>query len=277
MLKKGRYCYARRKDKMKKFILALLLLFCSNILACSDRSSILGKGQGVAVLVYHHILKENENRKFKENKEVITPELFAHQMKILHDNGYTTITLQELEQFINKKISLPPKSVMITFDDGYLSNFKYAYPVLKKYHYKAVIFPITSSMKSRPETFNPDKLNYISWNELVPHSDVFEYAGHTDRLHRTIGTMSFLLVKRSEDILIDLELSRILLNTRYFAYPFGQYNKSTIRLVKEAGYRMAFTIHPGKVYPGTPAFEIPRYSVFSTTTIRQFKNMVGIH
>jgi peptidoglycan/xylan/chitin deacetylase (PgdA/CDA1 family) len=46
----------------------------------------------------------------------------------------------------------------------------------------------------------------------------------------------FLLAKRSEDVLIDLELSRMLLNTRYFAYPFGQYDKNTIRLLKEAGY-----------------------------------------
>lgn len=256
--------------------MSLLIFLISSQLACAEKSQPLIKEQGVPVLLYHHILRKDENKKFKNNTGVITPEAFARQMKILHDNGYRTVTLRELEQFIHEEITLPPKCVIITFDDGYLSNFKYAYPILKKYQYKAALFPITSSIRKQPEVFNPDKLNYVSWPELLPYSDVFEYAGHTDGFHRMIGTRSFLLAKRPEDVLIDLELSRMLLNTNYFAYPFGQYDKNTIRLLKEAGYTMAFTTRPGKVRPGTPSFEIPRYGILSTTTTRQFKNMVGI-
>jgi peptidoglycan/xylan/chitin deacetylase (PgdA/CDA1 family) len=261
---------------MKKILLGLLLLLVASPVVYAKQNSDHIKEQNVPVLLYHHILKREENKKFKHNKGVITPELFEHQMKILHNNGYTTVTLQELEQFIHKKVTLPNKSVVITFDDGYVSNVKYAYPILKKYHYKASLFLITKQVRKQPEIFNPDKLNYVSWPELPRYSDVFQYEGHTDGFHRMIGKTSFLLAKPQEDVLIDLELSKMLLNAHYFAYPYGQYNKNTIQLLKKAGYTMAFTTRPGKVHPGTPSFEVPRYGILSTTTTQQFKNMVGI-
>lgn len=261
---------------MKTVLLGLLILLVVSPFVYAKQSPHDTRNQVVPVLLYHHILKKEENKKFRKNAGVITPEIFARHMKILHINGYTTITLQELEQFIHKKRTVPTKSVVITFDDGYLSNIKYAYPILKKYRYKAVLFPITESIRKQPEVFNPDKLNYISWPELPRYSDVFQYEGHADRFHRMVGKKSFLLAKPSEDVLIDLGLSRMLLDAHYFAYPYGQYTKDTIQLVKKAGYTMALTTRPGKVHSGTPPFEVPRYSILSTTTIRQFKNMVGI-
>ncbi|BAU29161.1 polysaccharide deacetylase [Aneurinibacillus soli] len=261
---------------MQKIIIILTLFLAISSLAYAKQSLDYTGAQRVPVLLYHHILRKEENKKFKYNSGVITPELFAQQIKLLHDNGYKTITLHELEQFITKKTTLPKKSVVITFDDGYLSNLTYAYPILKKYNYTAALFLITENIRSQPETFNPDKLNYISWPELAKYSDVFQYEGHTDGFHRTVGSTSFLLAKSPEDVLIDLELSKMLLHTHYFAYPYGQYNKNTIQLVKKAGYTMAFTTRPTKAKPGTSPFEVPRYGILSTTTMQQFKNIIGI-
>lgn len=261
---------------MQKVIIALTFFLTVSSLTYASQSPNYTKEQRVPVLLYHHILRKEENKKFKHNSGVITPELFAKQMKLLHDNGYKTVTLQQLEQFITKKITLPQKSIVITFDDGYLSNLTYAYPILKKYNYTAALFLITGNMKTQPEKFNPDKLNYISWSELPTYSDVFQYESHTDTFHRMVGNKSFLLAKPAEDVLIDLALSKMLLQSHYFAYPYGKYNKNTIQLVKKAGYTMAFTTRPQKARPGTSPLEVPRYGVLPTTTMQQFKNIIGI-
>ena len=65
-------------------------------------------------------------------------------MKVLYDEKFKTITLEEIEQYVNGKISLPRKSILLTFDDGYEEMYKYVYPILKKYNLSAVVFLIIS-------------------------------------------------------------------------------------------------------------------------------------
>jgi peptidoglycan/xylan/chitin deacetylase (PgdA/CDA1 family) len=230
---------------------------------------------GIPVLMYHHLLENNENKRFR-NPEVITPELFAKQMKLLHDQGYVTVTLDQLNNYIDGKEKLPAKSVAITFDDGYLSNYKYAYPILKNYQYQATIFAITGMMKPKQEKFNPNRLNYISWAEVAAHSDVFRLEGHTRALHRQKSGVGYLLREPTSIVKADLASSKAALNAHYFAYPYGQYNKRAIRLLGETGYRMAFTIRSGRVYPGDSKFELHRIGVYPYQSMNQFKRMVGI-
>ncbi|WCN38247.1 polysaccharide deacetylase family protein [Aneurinibacillus uraniidurans] len=236
---------------------------------------------GVPVLMYHHILKVSENKKFRKNPAVITPEAFAVQMKILHDNGYKTVGLDTLEQYVDKKIKLPPKTVVITFDDGYLSNFMYAYPVLKRYQFKATMFVITGPMQQNPEKFNPDMLNRVSWSELPKYSDVFMYEPHAHHFHRVLGRESFMLAQPVAAVKNDIHTVQELLqahhfDTRYFAYPYGQYNQNTIKILKEEGFHMAFTTRKGRVYPGSPKFELNRIGVFPYTNIKEFKKIIGL-
>lgn len=100
--------------------------------------------------MYHHILQTHEKKKFGKHAPIITSEMFAEQMKLLHEHGYITVSLEQLEQFVEGKAMLPRNSVVITFDDGYLRNFTYAYPILKKYNYKTTIFTITGNMNVDP-------------------------------------------------------------------------------------------------------------------------------
>jgi peptidoglycan/xylan/chitin deacetylase (PgdA/CDA1 family) len=231
---------------------------------------------GIPVLMYHHILKASENKKFRHNAAVITPEEFSAQMKILHDHGYKTVQLDTLEQYVDKKIKLPAKTVVITFDDGYLTNFIYAYPVLKRYHYKAVIFLITGSMQNKPEKFNPDILNHVSWSELPKYSDVFAYEAHAHKFHRLLGKESFMLAQPLPAVKNDIHTVKELTHSHYFAYPYGQYNQDTIKILKEEGFHLAFTTRKGRVYPGSPKFELNRYAIYPYTSIKKFKKIVGL-
>ncbi|WCK53310.1 polysaccharide deacetylase family protein [Aneurinibacillus sp. Ricciae_BoGa-3] len=242
-----------------------------------ERTNIDKSLPGVPVLMYHHLLESKENKKFRGNAAVITPEQFGVEMKVLHDNSYRVISLNTLEQYVQGKVKLPSRSVVITFDDGYLSNFKYAAPILRQYHYKATIFLMTGPMQQKTETFNPDKLNHVSWSELANYSDVFDYQAHAHNFHRLIGKTSWFIAKPLPAVENDIHKVKELTHAIYFAYPFGQYNPDTISLLKKEGFRMAFTTRKGRVYPGSPIFELPRNGVFPYTTLNQFKKIIGLN
>ena len=88
----------------------------------------------------------------------VRPEDFDHQMKYLRDNGYHTISPDELYEALAGSGNLPENPVMITFDDGYEDNYTNAYPILKKYGFKATIFVVTGFLDKH-------KKGYLSWDE----------------------------------------------------------------------------------------------------------------
>lgn len=115
-----------------------------------------GTATEVPVLMYHYIEPKLNNHE-TGNKSIINLEDFEQNMKYLHDEGYRTITLDQLEQYVSGKISLPQKSIVITFDDGYHNNYTLAYPVLQKYNFHASLFVIGSKIQDQPSEFDPAK------------------------------------------------------------------------------------------------------------------------
>ncbi|MGM8215857.1 S-layer homology domain-containing protein [Bacillaceae bacterium W0354] len=235
---------------------------------------------GIPVLLYHHLLKDEENTN-KSNKMIITSEQFEEQMEVLHEHGYETITLQELYQYINNEIPLPAKSVVITFDDGLKSNFEYAYPILKKYGFKANIFLITRWIRNEASEWNPLSKHhqYLSWEEVEHGSDVFHYGSHTHMLHSLNGDRkSYLVAYPKERVVEDLKQSASLIDSEFltFAYPFGQYTADTKDILKELNVKMAFSTKHGRVLPNDDPYELKRLYVYPYTTIDQFKRLVGI-
>lgn len=89
-----------------------------------------GTAEQVPVLMYHYITPQANNDQ-PDNNSIITLEAFEENMNYLHEQGYYTATMEELEQYVLGKTSLPAKTVVITFDDGYQNNYIYAYPILK--------------------------------------------------------------------------------------------------------------------------------------------------
>ena len=89
--------------------------------------------------MYHMISNHKRNAKF--NGLRVTPLNFEKQMQYLIDNNWTFFTMSEL---VEKKATLPSKSIAITFDDGYEDNFTNAFPILKKYNAKATIYIVVN-------------------------------------------------------------------------------------------------------------------------------------
>lgn len=97
----------------------------------------------VPVLMYHHISEEGND------STELSPEAFEAQIAALAEAGYTSVFPEDLAAYVREGKELPEKPIVITFDDGYLSNYEYAYPILKKYGMVATIFVIGSTVGTR--------------------------------------------------------------------------------------------------------------------------------
>ena len=260
---------------MKIKIIAITVLILYTLVIGLDCSVYADDNEKVVVLVYHHLLKDSENKN-KINAAIVSVENFEKQMKYLHNNGYKTITIQALNNYLKYGKSLPKKSVLITFDDGYKSNYVYAYPILKKYNFKASIFMITGSIPDIPQPFNPNRLSFMSKGEIVKSKDVFELACHTHSLHKLEkNRKSALLNSEKKTIAKDLRMSKQLIYTKFFAYPHGQYNKHIKNILKEEGFELAFTVKKGSVSKQSNRFELNRVPIFYNTSIYEFKKILN--
>ena len=109
---------------------------CINKLRSAGAADTADYTTDLPIITYHHI-KEGASQSTE-----VTPEAFERQMTALKNAGYNTVTLEQVEAYVRKGEPLPEKPVMITFDDGYRSNYTLAYPILQKYSMKATIFAI---------------------------------------------------------------------------------------------------------------------------------------
>lgn len=211
----------------------------------------------VPVLMYHSI------GELQGNDAVISRARFSEQMEYLYRNGYRTLTLDELAAFLDKKQPLPPRSVVLTFDDGYRDTYEVAMPILKQYGFKSVMFIPAGDVGQR-----------LSWQELKEmRSTGMQIASHS-LTHRELGGMSPVEqaqeIKRSKELL-DQNLGQ---DTRDFCYPNGSYNAETLRLLAQNGFRLAVTIEPGWVKSDDNRFTLRRVWMGNSVTLDHFKERI---
>lgn len=210
-----------------------MLLFCS-VFLCSTEDA-LAAGYQVPILMYHHI----SNHSYEINSMTITEQRFREDMEFLQQQGYTPLNSLDLIQIRSGAKAMPQKPIMITFDDGYESNYTYAYPILKETGMKATISLITSQILDAPS----DASQFMTWAQAkeMYQSGIVDIGCHTHRLHNqdNLG-----LLKKSEngiqrkkketwasyqqrvgsDINTALSLIRSHIpgiTVYYFSYPFG--------------------------------------------------------
>ncbi|MDR1000769.1 MAG: polysaccharide deacetylase family protein [Clostridiales bacterium] len=229
----------------------------------------------IPVLLYHHIVPDDYIEIYQDNAFVIKESMFDRQIKYLYDNGYYTITTQQLYDYLANKKSLPPKSIMITFDDGYLSNYLFAYKILKNYNFVATIFIITSEINTNQQLFDANLINHMSWDQIKIMQDMFEFASHTNSLHYTIDNHSALCVLPNNLIDNDIKTSLDKVTNKIaFAYPYGEFNDSVIKTLKNNGIKLGFTTEAGYVTSNTNPFKINRFTIYQNFSINDFIDIV---
>ncbi len=191
-----------------------------------------------------------------------TVEAFKKQMAYLQDKGYHTLTLDELKRHYGKGEPLPERSVLLTFDDCFQSLKRYAYPILKQHGFHAVSFVVSGWLHTEPKPFDPLKSACMAANELDDISDVFEFANHTHHFHQRTGPDSSSLTLKSDKEfrldLIECNKLRQLNNRDVFAYPFGMYKSRNIEVLKQSGFKLAFTTEPGLNGSNTDPLQLKR-------------------
>ncbi|MEA0555092.1 polysaccharide deacetylase family protein [Lysinibacillus irui] len=233
--------------------------------------------QKIPVLMYHH-LAENIN-----NNTVISPNNFENQIKALKAEGYHAISVQELYDYFNNHIKLPEKPILITFDDGYLSNYEKAYPILKKYDMHAEIFVIASRIVHTKNDY-PKEIAKMNWDQLNEMQDYITIQSHTwdshykltsknGRVYGAIYGPSYIngqlesQQQFEERVRHDLLYSRQIIKEKLgyepiaISYPYGNQSPATIQIVKEAGFKMGFVIQNKSVRMGDDLFTLSRITV----------------
>ncbi|AEB76861.1 polysaccharide deacetylase family protein [Clostridium botulinum] len=216
--------------------------------------------EGVPVIMYHSIKYEKNNcvRLPKEN--------FENQMKYLKDNNYTTLTLDELYSFFENNIPIPKKSVVLTFDDGYKDNYETAYPILKKYGFKATVFVITNCIDTG-EYLTSEQLKELDKNGF----DVQSHTANHETLTQLPYDKQYDTVAKSKGKLEKLLNKEV----KFIAYPCGKYNNDTIKAVKNAGYKMAVTTDGRWSDKSDGIFTLDRVFISGFHNINTFKNRIS--
>lgn len=227
--------------------------FKNGILKYNDKS--------IPVIMYHSIDYEagNELR--------IPKETFREQMKYLKDNGYTTLTFDELYSFMTNNKPVPEKSVVLTFDDGYKDNYDNAYPILKEYGFNATIFVITNCIDKDKAFLTSKQLNEMEKNGI----DIESHTLNHDKLDRLSYDKQVETLKGSKDYLEKLLNKKI----KYIGYPYGEYNNNTIKSAKDTGYNMAFTTESGWANKQQGIYTLHRVYISANHSIKEFERRIA--
>lgn len=231
-----------------KFLLCICLI-------CMTQSAQAAKNnKGVVVLTYHHI---DDN----ENGASISVRHFTEHMKMLKDNGYSVITMNQFQMYLEGRLKLPPRSVVITFDDGYESNYTKAYPIMKQYGFVGTVFIVVSSTEE-PNTKN---IPHLSWEQLLELQRTgWTIGSHTYNLHYTISGKSALTtlkenetfsqyrarVKNDLQYSVDLLEKRLNVHHNILAFPYGSFNETVLNVGREVGIEYFFSTREGSNFPG---------------------------
>ncbi|EKM0363704.1 polysaccharide deacetylase family protein [Cronobacter turicensis] len=236
---------------------------------------------GIPVLTYHHILRDEENTRFRHTSTTTSVRAFSNQMTWLRDQGYATISLYDLDGYVHNRVNLPARAVAITFDDGLKSVYRYAYPVLKEYGFKATAFIISSRIKRQPQRWEPKSLQFMSVSELKSIQGVFDIQSHTHFLHRTDGARHPILLSRTyHNILFDFQRSRRALlqfnpHVLFLSYPFGGYDDKAVKAAGDAGFHLAVTTVKGKVKPGDNPYLLKRLYILRTDSLETMAKIIS--
>lgn len=216
---------------------------------------------GIAVILYHYVYGDYDKKEC--TNQVIChsiPQVRSH-FDYLKQNKFFTVSMREIDLWIDGKIRLPKNSVVLTIDDGwFVAEMK---NLLEEYDFHATLFLITSLVP--PSAYKSDNL------EIHSHTNKMHYTGACPG-----GQGSPIKCLSRETILDDLKTSRNLLGgTTYFSWPFYEYNDYSMNLLKEAGFTMAFKGGRSKATRGINKFLIPRITMHNTTTVSQFASYIN--
>ncbi len=213
---------------------------------------------GVAVpVLYYHLIDDHLYGPYPSM--FVSPKEFDKQMAYLKSNGYTVISLDEIEQAARYT-----KPAIITFDDGYADNYTNAYPILKKYNFKATIFLI-SGLIGKP--------GYLNKEEIGKMQDLVSFQSHTvshpylTKLSAKLQDYELAESQKEIEAIAGRKVDAL-------AYPIGDYNRQVIDITRRY-YKYAVLMLPGGIYhTGDDPYLIKRLNIQRSLSIDGFSKKI---
>ncbi len=203
----------------------------------------------VPIIMYHSVLED----KNKSGQFVITPEQFEEDLKFIKENGYETVFMSDIINYVYDKKPLPKKPIVLTFDDGYYNNYLYIFPLLKEYKMKAVIsiVGIYTDLYTQNEDISAE-YSHVSWDNVseMMESGLVEFQNHSYNFHSTDNGRNGSKKKLSESIEdyerilsddLNILQNEFLEHTGYspavYTYPFGAVSTASTDILKKLGFK----------------------------------------
>ena len=213
---------------------------------------------GVISLMYH---------RFEENKYPSTNikiNDFKEHLKIIQNNKINFINPKDFENELknNKK----QRKILLTIDDGFLSFYENAWPILKKEKIPFILFVSTREVGS---------FNYMSWSQIreISKEDFVEIGNHS-HTHEYLVDEDIKTIREDIEKSISIFKKELKKNSIFFSYPFGEYNLDFKNLIKSLGFKYAFGQHSGVIDETKDFFELPRYPINEKYgEIKRFKSL----
>ncbi len=259
----------KKKFIIPAVIVIILAIIVGIVFISTDRKN------KIAILMYHNLCLNDAG----VNSETITVGKFEEDLRWLSDNGYRTVLPRDLKEFVREHDGEDlSKVVIITFDDGYRSNYELAYPLLQKYGMCAEVSVITSMTDDAENFF----VNYCTWDMLreMSESGVIEVGSHTDNMHNPNnhgmtyekGEPNGIARYSAGEVTTDIELSIKKISDGVgkapvtFAYPFGENDKALDKIIN-SHFEVSFSTNPKMAHILTNLERLGRYRINQNTNL----------
>jgi peptidoglycan/xylan/chitin deacetylase (PgdA/CDA1 family) len=228
--------------------------------------------QAVPILMYHSISERAEARRAFRNF-TISPNLFAAHLNYLSQPGYTGLTVTRFARSVRARLPLPPRPIVITFDDGFADFFSSALPILQRHGFPATLY-ITASyiggtslwLRHEGETTRP----MLIWDQVHEINAAGIECGAHSLSHAPLDTLAAEAASVEIANCKNVLQENLSTEVESFAYPFGYYTLATQRFVRQAGYTSACAVKHAFSSTDDDLFALARLHVTAGAGINRF-------
>ncbi len=230
---------------------------------------------GITALNYHAI--DNNDLSTVSRNVSVSLASFKEQIEWLHKEGYTSVSKEELRAVISNGKKISEKKVLITFDDGYYSLYKYALGILAEHNFIATLFLSTSFIG---RTYDQNDFEFVKHDRQLTWDEIKALAtnGWSIQSHGNSHVRMNSIDKPSliKELSVSKDIIEQNLGTRVdeFAFPYGIYNNTVLTQLPAAGYNFAYSVHTGKIGPHARRFRLPRIEINNMDTMDSYKTKV---
>jgi len=224
----------------------------------------------VPILMYHYISAAPPAQDRIRYGLSVPPETFDAQLKLLHDSGFTTISLHDLYEYLAQGQALPIKPIILTFDDGYVDNYTNAFPILQKYGMVGTFFVLTGPA----DEGNPA---YLTWDMITQMSQAgmdiqLHSRDHLDMRNRSFDWLVFQIIGGRQSI--EGHTGKPVI---FIAYPSGKYDAVVERFLRSNGFWAAVTTVFGSTHLLSDALEWDRVRISGQMRLSDFARLLSLY